>query len=39
MKIEVLKQFGIDGSIEGKLIIDISSEWCGLLQIALPCLN
>jgi len=28
MKIEYFKEFGIEGSNEGKLIVDINSTWC-----------
>ncbi len=39
MNIEHLKKFGIDGPDEGKLIIDLSSEWCGPCKLLSPVLE
>ncbi|MHA1107245.1 MAG: thioredoxin family protein [Promethearchaeota archaeon] len=39
MKIDDLKKYGIDGPNEGKLIIDLSSEWCGPCKLLTPVLE
>ncbi|MHA1671693.1 MAG: thioredoxin family protein [Promethearchaeota archaeon] len=39
MKIDDLKKYGIDGPTEGKLIIDLSSEWCGPCKLLSPVLE
>lgn len=39
MEIDDLKKFGIDGTNKGKLIIDISSEWCEPCKILSPLLE
>lgn len=39
MNVEDLKPYGIDGSKDGKLIIDLSSDWCGPCQILSPVLE
>ncbi|MFX1257745.1 MAG: thioredoxin family protein [Promethearchaeota archaeon] len=39
MKIENLKKFGIHGPDEGKLIIDIFSNWCGPCKLISPILE
>ena len=39
MNIEDLKVYGIEGSDEGKLIIDFSSDWCGPCKTLSPVLE
>lgn len=39
MNIEDLKSFGIEGPDQGKLIIDLSSDWCGPCKILSPVLE
>jgi len=39
MKIDDLKKYGIDGPTEGKLIINLSSEWCGPCKLLTPVLE
>jgi len=39
MNIEDLKLYGIEGSDEGKLIIDLSSDWWGPCKILSPILE
>ena len=39
MNIEDLKAYGIEGTNEGKLIIDLSSDWCGPCKTLSPVLE
>ena len=39
MHINDLKKYGINGPKDGKLIIDLSSEWCGPCKILTPVLK
>jgi thioredoxin 1 len=39
MKIDDLKKYGIDGPTEGKLIVNLSSEWCGPCKLLTPVLE
>lgn len=39
MDINDLNQYGFNGSTKGKLIIDISSDWCGPCKIISPILE
>ncbi len=39
MELEDLKKFGIEGAKKGKLIVDISSEWCEPCKILSPLLE
>ncbi|MBN1216292.1 MAG: thioredoxin family protein [Candidatus Lokiarchaeota archaeon] len=39
MDIKELRQYGIDGSNKGKLIVDISSDWCGPCKLLTPVLE
>ena len=39
MNIEDLKAYGVEGPDEGKLVIDLSSDWCGPCKILSPVLE
>ena len=39
MNIKDLKVYGIEGPDEGKLVIDLSSDWCGPCKILSPVLE
>jgi len=39
MNIKELERFGIEGSGEGKLVMDFSSEWCGPCKMISPILE
>jgi len=39
MEIEELRKFGIEGPKEGKLIIDLYTEWCGPCRYVSPVLE
>jgi len=39
VKIEDLKQYGIEGTNEGKLVIDIYTVWCGPCKFVSPVLE
>ena len=39
MKVEYLEKFGIKAPNEGKLIVDLSSEWCGPCKFISPILE
>ena len=39
MELDDLKKFGINASNDGKLVIDLSSEWCGPCKYISPVLE